>query len=118
MITEVAFIVYPVTDIVRSRRFYEDVFELRPTHEALGGTWVEYDIGATTFAIGVHPDWKPSTSGATLALEVDNFDATVAQLKSSGVVFSVEPFETPVCRMAIVTDPDGSRIILHKRKAH
>jgi predicted enzyme related to lactoylglutathione lyase len=27
----------------------------------------------------------------------------------------IEPFESPVCRMTIVSDPDGNSIAIHKR---
>jgi predicted enzyme related to lactoylglutathione lyase len=49
---------------------------------------------------------------------VDDFDATIAQLKEAGVPFKMEPFPTPVCRMAFVLDPDGSAVCIHKRHAH
>ena len=26
------------------------------------------------------------------------------------------PFETPVCHMVMVSDPDGNTVIIHKRK--
>ncbi len=34
-----------------------------------------------------------------------------------GVKFHMEPFPTPVCRMAFVLDPDGNAICIHKRNA-
>ena len=43
-------------------------------------------------------------------------DATIATLKAAGVQFKMEPFETPVCHMAMVFDPSGNIIIIHKRK--
>jgi hypothetical protein len=27
-----------------------------------------------------------------------------------------EPFETPSCRMAVVQDPDGNKLMIHKLK--
>ncbi len=30
--------------------------------------------------------------------------------------FDAEPFESPCCRMAVVKDPDGNKIIIHKLK--
>jgi predicted enzyme related to lactoylglutathione lyase len=117
-VNEVAFFAYPVTDLARSRKFYEEILGLKPTMEAIKPdfSWVEYDIGATTLGIGISADWKPSREGASVALEVDNFDAAIASLKSHNVPFSMEPFETPVCHMAIISDPDGSQILIHKRK--
>jgi predicted enzyme related to lactoylglutathione lyase len=43
MIESVAFITYPVSDIARSRRFYEGVLGLKLTHEAFDA-WFEYDL--------------------------------------------------------------------------
>jgi len=118
MISEVAFFCYPVTDIARSRAFYEGVLQLKPTQvtEKPGMTWIEYDIGATTLCIGIAPGWTPSTEGGNVALEVDDFEKSVAALKAKNVPFTMEPLETPVCHMAIISDPDGSRLLIHKRK--
>ena len=119
-VTEIAFTGYPVTDLKRARRFYEGTLRLKASH-VLGdenAAWVEYDVGPATLAIGnLAPDWKPSSAGCSAGLEVDDFDAAVKQLKESGAPFRLEPIETPVCRMAVVGDPDGNSIIIHKRKA-
>jgi hypothetical protein len=40
-----------------------------------------------------------------------DFDAAVSHLKQSGAPFRLEPIGTPVCRMAVVSDPDGNSII-------
>jgi len=81
-------------------------------------SWIECDIGPGTLAItNGAPDWKPSAGGGVVALAVDDFEAATKQLKASGAVFRVEPMETPVCRMAVVADPDGNSITIHKRKA-
>ncbi len=118
-ITELAFASYPVTDITRARAFYEDVLGLKVTMEnnmGNGGHWIEYDIGATTLGIGRAEGWKPSSDGCTVALEVEDFDSSIADLKNAGTPFRMGPFETPVCHMAMVSDPDGNTIIIHKRK--
>jgi predicted enzyme related to lactoylglutathione lyase len=118
MITEVAFFCYPVTDMARSRAFYEGVLGLKPTMvvEKPESSWVEYDIGAGTLSIGMAPGWTPSSEGGNIALEVADFDRSIAELKAKGVTFSMEPIETPVCHMAIICDPDQSRLLIHKRK--
>ncbi|MBI5801250.1 MAG: VOC family protein, partial [Verrucomicrobia bacterium] len=61
--------------------------------------------------------WKPSPDGCTAALEVEDFDAAIAHLRTNGVKFRLEPFPTPVCRMAMVFDPDGNTLCIHKRNA-
>jgi predicted enzyme related to lactoylglutathione lyase len=118
MITEIAFTGTPVRDIKKAREFYEGVLGLKPTMESAGGMWVEYDVGPNTFAIGCYGDvWKPSSDGTCIAFEVDNLDTEIARLKSKGVKFAMEAFDAPICRFAIIHDPDGNPILIHKRKA-
>jgi predicted enzyme related to lactoylglutathione lyase len=117
MIKEVAFVAIAVTDRERARHFYQDVLGLKPTHTAMEGAWTEYDIGATTIGVGQHPAWQPSRDGTSIALEVDDIDASIEQLKSHGVAFDMEKVETPVCWMAQFRDPDGNKLLVHKRKA-
>jgi len=117
MITEIAFVAIPVTDMARSRRFYEEVLGLKSTLTSMGGSWVEYDIGAGTIGLGCAPGWNPSPDGTSTGLEVADFDEAVARLKRHGVAFTMGPLETPVCHMAIFPDPDGNKLLLHKRKS-
>ena len=118
-ITEIAFSSYAVTDIERSRIFYEGLLGLEVSMESNmgdGGHWIEYNIGAGTLGIGRTAGWKPSSDGCTVALEVENFDEAIAKLKAANTPFRFEPMETPVCHMAIIHDPDGNPLIIHKRK--
>lgn len=118
-VTEIAFSCYPVTDMPRARAFYEGILGLTVTmdHQMDGAHWVEYDIGAGTLAIGVAPGMSPSADGCSVALEVEDFDKSVAELQAAGVPFNFGPIETPVCHMAFVRDPDGNSVGIHKRKA-
>jgi catechol 2,3-dioxygenase-like lactoylglutathione lyase family enzyme len=119
-VIEIAFSCYAVTDFVRARRFYEDVLGLKPTkvHDfPPDAHWAEYDIGPGTLSIGSAPTWKPSPDGCSVALEVEDFDAAIAQLRAHNVTFRIEPATTPVCRMAMIFDPDGNSLCIHKRNA-
>ena len=117
-VIEIAFTGTPVTDIKRARAFYEGVLGLKPTMESAGGMWVEYDIGNATFGIGCYGEvWKPSPDGTCVAFEVEDLDGEISRLKSECVKFHMEATDTPVCRFAIICDPDGNRIMIHKRKA-
>lgn len=118
-ILEVAFTCYPVTDMARSRAFYENILGLKPTmiHESADNAWTEYEIGGGAFSLGQAPGWHPTADGASVAFEVEDFDATIAELRAAGVTFKMEPFPTPVCRMAFILDPDGSAVCIHQRKA-
>ncbi len=118
-IQEIAFSCYPVTDVPRAKSFYEGILGLTPTmdHEMEGGHWVEYDIGPATLAIGKAPGWTPSSDGCSVGLEVEDFESAITELKAANVPFGMEAFETPVCHMAMIKDPDGNIVIIHKRKA-
>jgi catechol 2,3-dioxygenase-like lactoylglutathione lyase family enzyme len=113
---EIACTTYPVTDLARSRKFYEEVLGLQPSRLIEGVPFVEYNIGPGTLAIGFNEKWKPSRDGATVALEVADFEEAVGHLKENGVEFEMGPLETPVCRMVLIRDPDGAKILIHKRK--
>jgi predicted enzyme related to lactoylglutathione lyase len=115
---EIAFTAYPVTDLARARAFYEGVLGLQPNSPPKPGIpWVEYDIGPGTLGIGSSPNWPPSRDGASVALEVEDFEAAAATLREHKVEFVIGPMETPVCHMLTVRDPDGNKITLHRRKA-
>jgi predicted enzyme related to lactoylglutathione lyase len=116
-IKNIAFVGIPVTDMQRAREFYEEVLGLRVAEQMGGGRWVEYDVGNNTLAIAsVGAEWQPSDQGTGAALEVENFDEAIKRLKDRHVRFAVEPMETPCCRMAIVQDPDGNKVAIHKLK--
>lgn len=117
-ITELAYTGTPVTDMARARAFYEGVLGLKPTMESDGGLWIEYDIGQGTFGIGCFGEmWKPSSDGTCVAFEVEDFDEELAQLQVMNVPFARGVTETHICRFAIICDPDGNRILIHKRKS-
>lgn len=117
-IRNIAFVGIPVRDIKRAREFYEGVLGLEVADEMMGGNWVEYGIGENTLAIAsIGAQWAPSHEGTAAALEVETFDETIKLLKDRQIVFNAEPFETPCCHMAVVQDPDGNKIIIHKLKS-
>jgi predicted enzyme related to lactoylglutathione lyase len=115
MIQSIAFIVYPVSDLEVARRFYEESLGLSLTYE-FAGEWFEYEVAGTTFAITLADAEHPvPVQGAALAFEVSDLESEVERLKKSGVKFQREISETPVCRFAVILDPDGSQVIIHKR---
>lgn len=115
MIKRIAFTVYPVKDMGRARGFYEGQLGLKVT-DNFEERWVEYGIGEGVLAISDMAEvGQPSLQqGGTLALEVDDVDALVRDLQSAGTTVLVPPFATPVCRMSVVSDPEGNALILHK----
>jgi len=84
----------------------------------LTSSWcLHKDIGNGTFGIGCYGEaWKPSPDGTCVAFEVDDLDDEISELQSKNVTFAMEATDTPLCRFAIICDPDGNKILIHKRK--
>ncbi len=80
----------------------------------MGKFWIEYDIGASCLAISNM--WLPSggQGGPTMALEVDDLDAAMKELKDQGVSVTSEVMHSPVCRFFLCDDPDGNPLMLHQ----
>jgi catechol 2,3-dioxygenase-like lactoylglutathione lyase family enzyme len=120
-VTAFAFTAYPVTDLPRARAFYETVLNLKPGSTWAEGEkgWIEYELGDACLAISNFSTdkWKPSADGPSLALEVADFDAAVAALRAAGVKFALEPMDSGVCQMAVIADPDGNNLLIHRRRA-
>ena len=122
-ITEIAFTGTSVSDMKRAKGFYEGVLGLKKSR-AFGqfngdDQWAEYDIGAGCLALitGASDQWPAHPAGTAPALEVDDLDAYMRKIRASGVKIIWEPRESPMCWMAVVADPDGNWVVLHKRKA-
>jgi predicted enzyme related to lactoylglutathione lyase len=117
-IKEIGFVGIPVTDMERARKFYEGVLGLKESGRFMDGKWIEYGVGKDTLAIASISDtWTPSDQGTGAALEMEDFDEAIKQLKAANVKFAADAFETPVCHMAVIQDPDGNKLMIHKLKA-
>ena len=55
-------------------------------------------------------------NGPSLALEVGDLDQAPERLKSADAPVLAEGLESPVCRFALITDPDGNGLMIHQRK--
>jgi predicted enzyme related to lactoylglutathione lyase len=114
-VTNLAFVGIPVTNMPRARKFYEEVLGLKPDPNMTGDMWTEYPVGTGTIAVGcVGAQWRPSSDGTSAALEVENLEQAMARLKQQKI--DCHEVESPVCRMAIIQDPDGNKLIIHKLK--
>lgn len=121
MFKKVAFTLYPAQDIQRARRFYEETLglPLGKAGEHEGKWWVEYDLpggGCLAITDAVH-DTPSSDAGGTVAFEVADLDALIAELKSRQVTFHGDVIDTAVCRMAICVDSEGNGLLLHQLKS-
>jgi catechol 2,3-dioxygenase-like lactoylglutathione lyase family enzyme len=118
-VIELAFCCYAVADMKRARAFYEDVLGMKPTtvNDSEHGQWIEHEFGPYALAIGSAPAFKPNPDGRTAALEVEDFDLAVENLRAKSVKFRIEPIQTRVRHMAMIFDPDGNTFCIHKRNA-
>jgi predicted enzyme related to lactoylglutathione lyase len=107
---------YPVKDMHRARKFYEQDLGLKMTVD-YRGDWIEYDLAGGCFAITtmVSGYVSPSSnSGGSIAFEVEDVDKITAELRSKGVPVILDPVSSPVCRMSVVVDPEGNAVTLHQ----
>jgi catechol 2,3-dioxygenase-like lactoylglutathione lyase family enzyme len=74
----------PAQDLDRARRFYADMLGLEPSDERPGG--LLYRLAQGEFALYTSGGASPGTF-TQMALEVDDLDAVVADLRRRGVVF-------------------------------
>jgi catechol 2,3-dioxygenase-like lactoylglutathione lyase family enzyme len=74
----------PAQDLRRARRFYAEKLGLEPAEERPGG--LLYRAGGCEFALFESTGSSPGEF-TQMGWEVDDIDATVAELKARGVVF-------------------------------
>src|SRR5262245_56942425 len=114
-IKEIGFVGIPVTDMTKARAFYEDVLGLKADPEMTGERWTEYPVGTGVIAIAsVGGDWRPSDQGTAAALEVESLEGAIARLKEHNI--RSDEVESHVCRMAIIQDHDGKKLLVQNLK--
>src|SRR5438874_5827770 len=74
----------PAQDLARARRFYADKLGLEPSEERPGG--LLYRCAGGEFAVFESAGSSPGTF-TQMAREVDDIEATVAELRERGVTF-------------------------------
>ena len=101
----------PAQDMERAKAFYRDKLGLTPTQENPGG--VMYALAAGT-GFGVFPSsGKPSGTHTQLAIEVEDLEGAVKDLKAKGVKF--EEYDTPGLKTVNgIADLDGSKLAWFK----
>jgi len=110
------FIMFNSRDVIRTRSFYQKLFGFSQGEEWHKG-WSEFDTEPVTFCLnGASPDEEKWMSNAVIAFAVDDIQAAFAACVKRGVVVIREPYETRVCWMAFIEDPDHNQICLHQRK--
>ena len=80
----------PAQDLQRARAFYRDKLGLEPVEERSGG--LRYVCGSTEFHL-FSSTGTPSGKSTQMAFEVEDLEATLADLRVRGMTF--ERFEMP-----------------------
>jgi predicted enzyme related to lactoylglutathione lyase len=103
------FIAVPVSDLKAADEFYGETLGLARNPNTSGERWVEYETGNLTVAL--------STFGGGIGIRVPDVDGARARLEEAGVEFGMDTFDSGVCNGAPFADPDGNRLLLHRRYA-
>ena len=113
------FVSIPVTDRERAIEFYGETLGLARNEKA-HPEWPEFEPGNATVLL-VTPEqtgseFTPSAYG--VALRVPDVAEEMERLEGAGVPFlQEEVFDSSVCHMGFLSDPDGNGLILHHRYA-
>jgi predicted enzyme related to lactoylglutathione lyase len=115
MFKKVAFTMYPVSDVPRARKFYEETLGLTPglAGGREGKWWIEYDL-PDGGCLAITNTTGGSPGGGTIAFEVEDLDRLISDLKTKGVSFKTDVIHGPKCRMAVCVDSEGNSLLLHQ----
>jgi catechol 2,3-dioxygenase-like lactoylglutathione lyase family enzyme len=112
-VEQVDFVTVPTRDVERAVAWYRDVLGL-PVSEHTDG---EVEAPNVTLSF-----WNPEKEGiefkpneAGFALRVADVDEARRELEAKGVEFMGETYDSSVCLMGFLKDPDGNTVILHRR---
>jgi predicted enzyme related to lactoylglutathione lyase len=118
-ITGVDFITVPTQDYEKADQFYGDVLGLERSKQWGSMPAREFETGSLTVAVMQSDAFGQTFAPHShpIALHVDDVGAARAELESQGVEFVADTIDSGVCHMAIFSDPDGNRLMLHHRYA-
>lgn len=115
MVKDIAFTAYPAKDVQSLRDFYARTLGLKFTGPFAEEGVLKYDeaqVGSGWFAL-MTTDWAEIAPVGGLALEVDDIEKTLEELKAHDVEVG-NVYDTPVCRLSSFNDPEGNKVTLHQ----
>ena len=114
-VEHVDFITVPTRDVARAVAWYRDVLGLPLSEHAPG----EVETPNVTLSF-----WNPEEDGiefkpneAGFAVRVADVAEARRELEAKGVQFVGDTYDSSVCLMGFLKDPDGNVVILHNRYA-
>ena len=101
-------------DVEATQRFYVEVLGLtvredRPDFGPIGGVWLNAGDQQVHLVEGA----VPNRAGQHFALQVDDLDAVVSELRAKGYEVK-DPFDSGVGRQTTVDDPVGNMVELNQ----
>jgi catechol 2,3-dioxygenase-like lactoylglutathione lyase family enzyme len=98
----------PAADMTRAKEWYRDKLGMKPSDESPMGEAM-YETGGSGFML--YPSPFAGTNQATAAgFMVDDFDGTVAELRSNGVIFEEYDFGEGMATVdGVIAMPDGRK---------
>ena len=119
MITKIAFVAHPTTDMCSMKSFYGDVLGLKQSAD-YGDMWAEFDApDGKSIALDPHMSKVLDAPAVYMALESDDIEADFARVKESGATVVKDTWTNEhegkeICKMALVNDPEGNLVMLHQ----
>ena len=118
IVTGVDFVSVPTQDLERAVAFYGETLGLeRSVYKPQHG-FAEFETGTVT--LNVHDPKQMGIGDFNanknhIALQVADVAEARSTLEDRGVAFMGDIFDTGVCHMAFLADPDGNLLMLHHR---
>ena len=116
-VEQVDFVSVLTQDIARAKQFYGETLGL--PIETEGANDMEFTLGQVTLDVfdpaSAGQEFAPSPAG--IAIRVPDVAVARRELEAKGVQFDGEIVDTGVCHFAFFEDPDGNKLMLHRRYA-
>jgi predicted lactoylglutathione lyase len=113
------FVNIPVTDRARGVEFYGGTLGLA-RNPLSSDEWPEFQAGPSTVLLTTPEQTGTAfkASDYAVSLRVGDVAGEMVRLQAKGVEFQFpEAYDSSVCHMAFLRDPDGNALILHRRYA-
>ena len=119
LITGVDFVAVPAKDLDAAVAFYGTTLGLPMSVHMPDRGFAEFETGTVTLSViqPEHMGLEYHVNRNHIALHVEDVAQARAALEARGVEFQGETFDTGVCHMAFLADPDGNALMLHHRYA-
>ena len=116
-VEQVDFVSVLTQDMARAKQFYGRTLGL--PIETEGENDMEFTLGQVTLDVfdpaSAGQEFAPSPAG--IAIRVPDVAVARRELEAKGVQFDGEIVDTGVCHFAFFQDPDGNKLMLHRRYA-